>query len=190
STVGLLALLSVAMKWAVYDTLIRRLTVGADVSGLPVLNWQLAAGVAVAVTIVLCLWQMRYWDVSVGVALSPLGNVLAGLLVIWAGSFEVDRYFQTEAAAMLRNPDQMMHMAYSLWWAIWALVLLGAGFIWSRRELRYLAICILAVTLAKVFIVDMRGTQAIYRILSFIGLGLLLLGGAFVYTRAFRAKAD
>lgn len=186
--VGVLALLSVAIKWAVYDTLIRRLTVGADVSGLPVLNWQFTAGVAIAAVFLIWLWQMRYWDIPAGAAMMLLGNVLAGLLVTAAGTFEVDRYFQTEAAAIFTNRIQMMHMAYSLWWAIWAMALLGAGFIWARLELRYVAICILAATLAKVFIVDMRHTQAIYRILSFIGLGLLLLGGAFVYTWVFRTK--
>ncbi len=186
--VGAVALLAVVLKWAWFDTLTRRLWVGADVSGLLVLNWQFTAGVVMAAAILIWLWEMRYWDISAGKALMPWGNVLAGLLVIWAGSFEVDRYFQTEAAAIFSNRVQMMHMAYSLWWGIGALMLLAAGFIWSRREVRYLALCILAVTVVKVFVKDMRALHAVYHILSAVGVGLLLLVGAFVYTRVFRPK--
>ena len=67
---------------------------------------------------------------------------------------------------------------------------MAVGFIFSRREVRYLALCILAVTLGKVLLVDLRETAAVYRVLSFIGLGLLLLGGVYIYTRAFRPKGD
>jgi uncharacterized membrane protein len=36
------------------------------------------------------------------------------------------------------------------------------------------------------FIFDMQGVEAIYRVLSFIGLGLLLLAGSLLYHRYFR----
>jgi uncharacterized membrane protein len=41
----------------------------------------------------------------------------------------------------------------------------------------------LLVTIAKLFLYDMSTLTSVYRVASFIGLGLLLLAGAFAYQR-------
>jgi uncharacterized membrane protein len=62
-------------------------------------------------------------------------------------------------------------------------ILLAAGF-WRRSAfLRWQALLLLAVSVAKVFLVDMSELSQGYRILSFLGLGALLLGVSFVYQR-------
>ena len=59
----------------------------------------------------------------------------------------------------------------------------GAGF-WRRSAfLRWQALLLLAVSIGKVFLVDVSELSQGYRILSFLGLGALLLGVSFVYQR-------
>jgi uncharacterized membrane protein len=72
---------------------------------------------------------------------------------------------------------------YSAWFMVFGAVLLGAGF-WRRSAfLRWQALVLLAVTIGKVFLADMSALSEGYRILSFLGLGALLLAVSFVYQR-------
>jgi uncharacterized membrane protein len=73
--------------------------------------------------------------------------------------------------------------SYSAWFRFFGAILLGAGF-WRRSAfLRWQGLVLLAVSVGKVFLVDMSALSQGYRILSFLGLGVLLLAVSFVYQR-------
>jgi uncharacterized membrane protein len=73
--------------------------------------------------------------------------------------------------------------SYSAWFMIFGAILLGAGF-WRRSAfLRWQGLVLLAASVGKVFLVDMSALSQGYRILSFLGLGALLLAVSFVYQR-------
>ena len=81
--------------------------------------------------------------------------------------------------------DYRMHaqFTYSTWFMFFGAILLAAGF-WRRSSfLRWQALVLLAASIAKVFLVDTSELSQGYRILSFLGLGALLLGVSFVYQR-------
>ena len=59
----------------------------------------------------------------------------------------------------------------------------GSGVLAALAFLRWQALVLLAVSIGKVFLVDMSELSQGYRILSFLGLGALLLGVSFVYQR-------
>jgi hypothetical protein len=184
--------LAAALKWLLYDTLWRRLGVGADLERVLVVNWQFLAGVAAAAILLIQARLLRARRVAIRLDaddLAPLlgavGSIVGVLLVLWGGSFEVDRYL-VRHAARFEDPVLAEHMALSLWWAIYAAVLLTVGFLKSAAPLRYLAMVVFAVTIGKVFIMDMRGVEAVYRILSFLGLGAVLLAASLLYHRFFR----
>ncbi len=61
--------------------------------------------------------------------------------------------------------------------------LLGIGFWKKSAFLRWQALALLTLSIAKVFLVDTRQLSQGYRILSFLGLGILLLAVSFVYQR-------
>jgi uncharacterized membrane protein len=63
------------------------------------------------------------------------------------------------------------------------IVLLVAGFAVRDRWLRLPGLALLLLCIGKVFFYDLRNLDTIYRILSFIGLGLILLGVSWIYTR-------
>jgi len=74
----------------------------------------------------------------------------------------------------------------SLAWGGEAAALLAAGFLRTDRILRLSALAIFLLCLLRLFVFDLRGLDTPSRILSFIVLGLVLLGASFVYTKKLR----
>jgi uncharacterized membrane protein len=72
---------------------------------------------------------------------------------------------------------------YSAFFMLFGAILLGVGFWRSSAFLRWQALLLLAVAIGKVFLVDVSELSQGYRILSFLGLGALLLAVSFVYQR-------
>lgn len=72
-------------------------------------------------------------------------------------------------------------------WGLEGLALLGAGFPLRERVLRLEGLVVLLVCILKLFVYDLRNLETMYRILSFVALGLILLGVSWIYTR-FRAR--
>jgi len=73
--------------------------------------------------------------------------------------------------------------SYSAWFMLFGAILLAVGF-WRRSAfLRWQALVLLAVSVVKVFLFDVSQLSQGYRILSFLGLGVLLLAVSFVYQR-------
>jgi len=67
---------------------------------------------------------------------------------------------------------------------LWALAGVGAlirGLLIDDRQLRQAAFALLALTVAKVFLYDLASLESLYRVGSLVGLGLLLLCGAFAW---------
>jgi hypothetical protein len=74
----------------------------------------------------------------------------------------------------------------SVAWGVQGL-LLAAGFPLAERILRLQGLGILVLCILKLFIYDLRNLDTMYRILSFIVLGIIMLAVSWVYTR-FRAR--
>ena len=73
--------------------------------------------------------------------------------------------------------------AYSAVWIAYALVLLGVGIVWRSIFWRYTSLAVLIVTVLKVFLYDMSDLTGLYRVASFLGLGLTLIGIGYIYRR-------
>jgi len=74
-------------------------------------------------------------------------------------------------------------LSYSLWFMVWGALLLAIGF-WKRTAfIRWQALILLVVSIGKVFLFDMSELSQGYRIISFLGLGVLLLGISYAYQR-------
>jgi hypothetical protein len=80
----------------------------------------------------------------------------------------------------LRNLQQMWLSVGGL---LHSILLMGYG-IWKRiPSLRILAIVLFGVAILKIFIYDLSFLETLYRIFSFIGLGLILLAVSYLYQR-------
>jgi uncharacterized membrane protein len=72
---------------------------------------------------------------------------------------------------------------YSAVWLIFGVLLLMAGFMLRSQPARLASAAVIALTIGKVFFVDMAGLTGIFRALSFIGLGAVLVGIGWLYQR-------
>ena len=68
-------------------------------------------------------------------------------------------------------------------WAAEALALLGAGFPLRDRLQRLSGLALFMICVLKLFLYDLRELETVNRILSFIVLGLILVGVSWMYTR-------
>ena len=102
--------------------------------------------------------------------------VLLALLFIvdwlWAGS--------TTPFATRRMDEQLCYSGVLLGFGA---ILLAAGFLRNSQFLRWQALVLLALGGAKIFVVDIGRLSQGYRIVSFLGLGVLLLAVSFAYQR-------
>jgi hypothetical protein len=83
----------------------------------------------------------------------------------------------------LSSIENLKQLSLSSLWLIYATVLMVVG-IWRRvRGLRMLSIILFGFSILKIFVYDLSFLQTLYRIFSFIGLGIILLAASYMYQR-------
>jgi uncharacterized membrane protein len=78
---------------------------------------------------------------------------------------------------------KVRNMGLSILWTLYAFAAMGVGIRRDQAYLRTGAIGLFALTLVKVFLVDLSRLDAVYRILSFVVLGGVLVLVSFLYTK-------
>jgi hypothetical protein len=68
-------------------------------------------------------------------------------------------------------------------WGFLALLLFGTGFLLGERNYRWAGLAILGLALGRVIFFDVWKLETIYRIFSFMGLGIVLLVLGFIYNK-------
>lgn len=74
-------------------------------------------------------------------------------------------------------------MSYTIAWALFALGLLVVGFSFGARGARHAGLALLALTLLKLFFVDLARLGSIYRIGALMAVAVVALGASFLYQR-------
>ena len=77
--------------------------------------------------------------------------------------------------------EQHAQLVLSAFWAALGFGSLVAGLVRDLRPLRLAGLALLGLAVGKVFIVDLAALESIWRVASFLALGLVLLAGAFAY---------
>jgi uncharacterized membrane protein len=113
-----------------------------------------------------------------------LESVAAGLLVYLVSVGIVDASGATAAGG-----TQGGQLLLSAFWSATGVAAVVAGLVADRRRLRLGGLGLLGIAIFKVFLVDLATLESIYRVGSFVGLGLLLIGCAFAYQRVRREVA-
>ncbi|HEX5012612.1 MAG TPA: DUF2339 domain-containing protein [Candidatus Limnocylindrales bacterium] len=157
-----------------------RLVVDATtvVGGYPVLTEATVALVSLAVA---CA-------VGVGLhrtdRLSPFGALAAALLLLYAISVGVVDVFQQQVGTRpLEDLQREAQLALSLVWSTLGVTTFVIGLLGQLRPVRRAGLALLGLATAKVFIVDLASLDLAYRVLSLVGLGVVLLVGAGIYAR-------
>ena len=80
-------------------------------------------------------------------------------------------------------PGQTPQVLLSAFWSATGLAAVVYGLVREDKRLRLGGLGLLGLAAAKVIVYDLKELDEIYRVLSFVALGLLLLAGAFAYQR-------
>jgi uncharacterized membrane protein len=107
--------------------------------------------------------------------------VAANLLVLAVITAEIRAFWAVRASG--RTIYLAEQVTISLAWALYAVGLIVVGIRQRYAPVRYLAMAVLAVTIPKVLLLDLAELEQGYRVLSAIGLGVLLLIASFLYQR-------
>ena len=150
---------------------------GAPVGGvflnLILLGYGLPAGLAIMLALTVRHTRpMSYRVTAVGV------SVLLGLAYL---TLEVARlYHGPRLTGPVSDPE---NYTFSAVWLAFGVVLLVVGLLIDSKPARLASATVVGLTVAKVFLIDMADLAGIWRALSFIGLGLVLVGIGYLYQR-------
>ena len=119
----------------------------------------------------------------------PIMIVAANLLAILALSVESYGHYAVKINAPNVTQSDLgdlrlaQQLSISVIWTVYGGAMLTIGIVKRSRLLRMMALLLLGLTIFKVFLLDLSSLDKIYRIISFIVLGAILLAVSFLYQR-------
>lgn len=120
---------------------------------------------------------------------SAMLALLAAALAFTYATLSVRRLFKGQYIGWWSGLDQLETYAYSALWLGLGVVLLVVGVRSGSFVVRAASGALIAVAVAKVFLFDMSELEGVLRALSFIGLGVVLIGIGLFYQRLLRRAA-
>jgi uncharacterized membrane protein len=106
-----------------------------------------------------------------------LALALTGALLLFGYvTLSVRRLFHGEGIADWKGFLQSELYAYSVVWLLLGIVLLVLGTRFRAKSIRIASAVLVLIAVVKVFLIDMSNLEGLYRVLSFIGLGIALIG--------------
>lgn len=119
------------------------------------------------------------------VALLALAGAVLGFA--WA-TLSVRRFWQGENIADWKGFLQGETYSYSVVWLAIGVLLLALGSRFDAKSLRLASAALVLLAVAKAFLIDMSNLEGVLRALSFIGLGVVLIGIGLFYQKILTAK--
>lgn len=130
---------------------------------------------------------------------STISVLAANVLIIYLMSVEIIDYFglkmkelssgKPDYLSSRRVSENKKALLYqrdaclSIAWSLYAIILIAIGIIKKYKPIRLMALMLFGITTFKVFLVDLSFLRGFPRILSFMILGLILLGAGFLYNK-------
>jgi uncharacterized membrane protein len=164
---------------------------------------QRAFGCAVMIGVLaLASWLLRHYGEEAPQEEQRVAAIVcvlvAHVLALLALSLEAYSFYQfrirlmepynTEQMGLRSNLEFGRQLVLSVIWGVYATFLMVWGIWRSRREQRWLALGLLLLTIAKVFLIDLASLERVYRIASFLALGVILLLVSYLYQRSQRPR--
>jgi uncharacterized membrane protein len=120
-----------------------------------------------------------------GQRLAGYANTLAGVALVLALTYvtlQVRRFFVGPVLSGDVTSDAEQY-AYSLAWLAFGVVLLVVGLVFASQRARLASAVVIGLTVLKAFLIDMSNLTGVFRALSFMGLGLVLVVIGWLYQR-------
>jgi hypothetical protein len=112
---------------------------------------------------------------GVGVGVSAVYLLSIGVVDVFAR--------QIGGSVAVEELAKQAQVGLSVLWAVLGGTAFVAGLVRPMADARRFGLALLGVATVKVFLFDLAALDVAYRVLSFVGLGVLLLGSAYLYRR-------
>jgi uncharacterized membrane protein len=185
--VGAIALTVIAGLIAVFGLLILenpllwRIDVGSPVFNLILLGYAIPA----------VLMLLLSYAVA-GHRPTAYANTIAGGALVFALAYvtlEIRRFYHGPLLYSGETTGAEQY-TYSIGWLGFGVVLLGVGLLVNSERARLASAVVIALTILKAFVIDMSTLTGVWRALSFMGLGIVLVAIGWLYQRIlFRRQA-
>lgn len=114
--------------------------------------------------------------------------VLAGVLVFFYMTLEIRHIFQGPRISLFRSTSGPEHWAYSAGWLLLGIVYLAYGIWRGAGVARFASALLVLLAVVKVFLFDLSELTGLWRALSFITLGAVLIGIGLAYQKLVFAR--
>lgn len=112
-------------------------------------------------------------------------------LLLWLVSVEIIDYFDHRIQGLMGSGysasrdlfKNLKNVGLSVAWTLYGIILMVAGIVKKSKYERFLAIALFGVVIFKVFLIDTSSLNNLYRFVSFITLGCILLLTGYLYYR-------
>jgi hypothetical protein len=143
-----------------------------------ILNWYLYAYALCAGAMIVAAWWFSATDDRIVSGLPHASRMLAaaaGILLFLLLNIEIADFYATGPEITFRfGAGVSQDLTYTIGWLFFGILLLAIG-IWRRSHAaRVAAVILIAVTTCKCFLYDLASLEGLYRVASFVGLGMSL----------------
>lgn len=156
------------------NPLVWRIDVGGPIFNLLLLGYALPAVLALLLSYA-----------AAGHRPPAYANAIAGAALVLALAYvtlEIRRVYHGSILSTGITTDAEQY-TYSIAWLVFGVVLLGAGLFLNSQRARLASAAMIALTIGKAFLIDMSALTGVYRALSFMGLGVVLVAIGWLYQR-------
>lgn len=180
------------LAWSGVYTALVSVSMSSIEQFVPIFNARLLSFLLLSLALFLQIWYQHrwvHWFKSQSYAIYSF--IFAIVVVLFElVTVEVSNTFShlislvpSEEVERLVQLENMSRIAISIVWLIFACILLWAG-VWRKLQgLRLAAFVLMALAIGKIFIFDLSFLNAMYRTLSLIVLGVILLGISYLYQK-------
>jgi uncharacterized membrane protein len=164
------------------NPLLWRIDVGGAVFNLLLLGYALPA----------VLMLLLAYAAAAGGRPKAYANTIAGGALLFALAYvtlEIRRFYHG-SVLWGGGTSGAEQYTYSIGWLAFGVVLLAVGIAVNSERARLASAVVIALTILKAFVIDMSTLTGVYRALSFMGLGIVLVAIGWLYQRIlFRRQA-
>jgi uncharacterized membrane protein len=137
------------------------------------------------VAVCMMAWISRVREYAGSCQVYQIAAMLLGF--VWA-TFLIQDY--SGSSRLLSSVGSSTEMyTYSVVWLLLAVIYQAIGLWYGIKTLHVGSLILLLLTVGKVFLVDASELQGLYRVLSFFGLGVALIGIGFFYNKVVFGRA-
>lgn len=156
---------------------------GETISSIPIFNILL---LAYGAPIVWALLFARFYSSSV----KKIALRVSGFATLLFVTLEIRQLWQGSSLALSRSTSDGEVYTYSIVWLLLSIPAILFGTHWNNKELYRAGMGLLGFVIGKIFLVDMAGLDGLWRVASFMGLGLSLLALAWLHQRVAKQSSE